>query len=510
MENPSPNYIIIRFSVFSSPFSSPPQTNHLPHREKDEEMEEPLESHVLVLPFPAQGHIKPLLCLAKVLATSGLRVTFLNTHHNHRRILPRDPCFSPSPLLCFESISDGLPDNHPRSLERLEELVLSIKTEMKAHLREFLLRKRVQFPVTCIIADGIMSIGIDVAEELGIPVISFRTYSACCLWTYLCIPTFILEGKLPFPDDDLDKEFHGLPGAEGLLRRRDLPSICRSKIDSKLYRYFIDENIAMTRACALIINTFDALEAPMLSHLAPIFSDVYTIGPLHALATQSNVGQFSGRSESVSSLWIEDRSCMVWLDSQAPRSVVYVSFGSLVKIAIDQLMEFWHGLVNCGRPFLWVLREDVILGEKEENVKSLLSELKVTSQTRCLVDWAPQEEVLAHPAIGGFLTHNGWNSTMESIAAGIPMICWPRIADQQINSRWVSEVWKIGLDMKDTCDRSTIDKMVNILMEDKKEEIMKSMARISALASDSIGPEGSSLRNLERLMENIRKIGRTS
>lgn len=381
---------------------------------------------------------------------------------------------------------------------------------MKAALREFLVSKSAEPPVTCVIADGIMSIGIDVAEELSVPAISFRTFSACCLWTYFCIPTFIHEGKLPFPDDDLDKEFHGLLGAEGLLRRRDLPSICRSAIAINLYRYFMDETIAMTRACALILNTFDALEAPMLSHLATIFTDIYTIGPLHALAVKSHVGHFSGRSESVGSLQMEDRSCMVWLNSQASRSVVYVSFGSLVKITVDQLMEFWHGLVNCGRPFLWVLREDAILGENEEKARSLLSELKVVSERRRVVDWAPQEEVLAHAAVGGFLTHSGWNSTLEGIVAGIPMICWPRIADQQINSRWVSEVWKIGLDMKDTCDRSTVETMVRLLMDDKKEEIMKSMARISALSSDSVGPEGSSSKNLERLVKNIRKICQTS
>ncbi|XP_030450047.1 7-deoxyloganetic acid glucosyltransferase-like [Syzygium oleosum] len=473
-------------------------------------MEEPRESHVLILPFPAHGHIKPMLCLAKLLAAAGLRVTFLNTHHNHRRILPRSPSSSPSSLLRFESISDGLPDDHPRSLELIEELLLSIKTAMKAHLREFLLSKSAEPPVTCIIADGIMSIGIDVAEELSISAISFRTFSACCLWTNFCIPTLMHEGKLPFSDDDLDKEFHGLPGAEGLLRRRDLPSICRSQIESCSFRYFLDETFAMTRACALILNTFDALEAPMVSHLATIFSNVYTIGPLHALAIQSSVGHFSGRSESVGSLRIEDRSCMMWLDSQASRSVVYVSFGSLVKITVDQLMEFWHGLVNCGRPFLWVLREDAIAGEEEESARSLLSELKLTSERRCVVDWAPQEEVLAHPAVGGFLTHSGWNSTLESIAAGIPMICWPQLGDRQINSWCVSEVWKIGLDMKDTCDRSTVETMVRILTEDNKEEIMRSMTRISGLSSDSVGPDGSSSKNLERLIENIRMIDRTS
>ncbi|TKY69965.1 7-deoxyloganetic acid glucosyltransferase [Spatholobus suberectus] len=90
-----------------------------------------------------------------------------------------------------------------------------------------------------------------------------------------------------------------------------------------------------------------------------------------------------------------------------------------------------------------------------------------------MVGWAPQEEVLAHKAIGGFLTHSGWNSTLESVVAGVPMICWPYFADQQINSRFVSEVWKLGLDMKDVCDRHVVEKMVNDLMVHRREEFLR-------------------------------------
>lgn len=118
----------------------------------------------------------------------------------------------------------------------------------------------------------------------------------------------------------------------------------------------------------------------------------------------------------------------------------------------EELMEFWYGLVNSGQRFLWVRRPDSIAGEEEGEVPSDV--VKGTRERGYLVGGAPQEEVLAHPAVGGFLTHNGWNSTLETILEGVPMICWPFFADQQINGRFVGKVWKLGLDTKDKCDKS--------------------------------------------------------
>ncbi|TXG49880.1 hypothetical protein EZV62_025755 [Acer yangbiense] len=96
-----------------------------------------------------------------------------------------------------------------------------------------------------------------------------------------------------------------------------------------------------------------------------------------------------------------------------------------------------------------------------------------------MVGWATQEEVLAHHAVDGFLTDNGWNSTLESEVAGQPMICWPYFADQQVNSRFVGEVWRLRLDMKDVCDRKVVEKMVNDLMVDRREEFVKSTNRMA-------------------------------
>lgn len=341
-----------------------------------------------------------------------------------------------------------------------------------------------------------MSFAIDIANQLGVRVIAFRTFSACCLWTYLCLPRIIEEGQLPVRDDDMDRMVNSVPGMEGLLRGRDLSSICRRPLENPIFQFFLDETKAMTRASALILNTFDDLEAQTLSHIAPFFSKIYTIGPLNALLKSRIEADVSRSLSSSSSLWEEDISCMKWLDSQPLRSVVYVSFGSLVMMTRGQLLEFWHGLVNSGKPFLWVLREHMIPVELQESSK----------EKGFLVDWAPQEEVLAHPAVGGFLTHSGWNSTLEGIVAGVPMICWPQIGDQPVNSRWVSEVWKIGLDMKDTCDRSTIEMMIKTLMEDRREEISKSMDRISKLAQDCVSQGGSSYHNLKKLLDDMIKI----
>jgi hypothetical protein len=304
-------------------------------------------------------------------------------------------------------------------------------------------------------------------------------------------------------DVDMDKTITNIPGLEGTLRCRDLPSICRRKeANDPLLQFFIKETAAMPRASGLILNTFDRLEASMVSKLGSFFSKIYTLGPLQGLF-DTFAESPSARTSSNGLLWKEDRGCMTWLDSHPSRSVIYVSFGSLVGLFRDQLLEFWHGLVNSGKPFLWVIRSDSIM--EEDGVSEVPLQLKAATEERgCIVDWAPQEEVLAHPAIGGFLTHSGWNSTLESIFAGVPMICWPMIADQQVNSRCVSELWKIGFDMKDKCERAVIEKLVRDLME--SDEIVKSTDEFAGMARDSVKEGGSSYSNLQKLIEDIKSM----
>lgn len=307
----------------------------------------------------------------------------------------------------------------------------------------------------------------------------------------------------------MDVRIVKVKGMEEFLRRRDLPSICRGRdLANPVFKLFVSETLQTVGAQGLILNTFDHLEEPILNLIRSKYPNLYTIGPLHThLKTRLQAAKLTSISaESSNSLWEEDRSCINWLDEQPAKSVIYVSFGSITRVTRDQLMEFWHGLADSGIRFLWVLRPDSII-RKEGEIKTP-EEVDLEEATKArgyMVGWAPQEEILAHQAIGGFLTHSGWNSTLESIVAGKPMICWPFFADQQINSRFVGEVWKLGLDMKDTCDRVIVERMVRELMEERRDELLERGAEMAKLAKNAISDGASSFLNLNRLVEDIRR-----
>ncbi|KAF2296183.1 hypothetical protein GH714_036579 [Hevea brasiliensis] len=163
--------------------------------------------------------------------------------------------------------------------------------------------------------------------------------------------------------------------------------------------------------------------------------------------------------------------------------------------------------MDSKKKFLWVIRPESVMKQDGDNLGEIPEELQAGAKERgYIVKWAPQEEVLAHKAIGGFLTHSGWNSTLESIVAGVLVICWPYFGDQQVNSRFVSEVWKLGLDMKDVCNRRVVEKMVNDLMVDRREKFVKSTDRMAELARKSVLEGGSSSCCLDRLIEDIRLV----
>ncbi|XP_058181839.1 7-deoxyloganetic acid glucosyl transferase-like [Rhododendron vialii] len=484
------------------------------HQEKS-----PLPPHVLIFPFPLQGHVNSMLKLAELLSLAAVHVTFLLSDFSHRRLLRHTDThsrFSRYPGFRFETISDGLPDDHPRAGERIRDFMPSLKNVMGPLFEEMMvasdcLRSEDRRPVTCIIADGILSFAGDFALEKGIPLVYFRTISACAFWAYFCFQEVIEAGEVPLKGNGMDLLVKSVPGMEGFLRRRDLPGFCRvDEVSDPLFQVINTETGQTTRAEALILNTFETLEGPFLSHIQTRMPNLFTIGPLHAhlktrLLEEKTTTTTLPLTTASGSFWEEDRSCIEWLDRKTPKSVVYVSFGSITVLSRDQLMEFWYGLVNSGQHFLWVMRPDSIAGKDGES--QIPAEiLEGTKEKGYMVGWAPQEEVLNHGAIGGFLTHNGWNSTLESIVVGVPMICWPYFADQMINSRFVSEVWKIGLDMKDTCDRVVIEKMVRDLMVVRKDEFIQSADRMAKMAKEAVCGGGSSYCNLDRFIEYIKSM----
>ena len=146
-------------------------------------------------------------------------------------------------------------------------------------------------------------------------------------------------------ESDMDKPITSIPGMESLLQRQDLPGNCRLEVENPLMEFIISEASAMKRASTLILSTFEELEALIIACLGSFFDKIYAIGPLHALL-KTHIKDSSQPISSYGILRKEDSSCMAWLNSQPLSSIIYVSFGSVVGLSCDQLIEFWHGLVN--------------------------------------------------------------------------------------------------------------------------------------------------------------------
>jgi hypothetical protein len=166
-----------------------------------------------------------------------------------------------------------------------------------------------------------------------------------------------------------------------------------------------------------------------------------------------------------SSLLLQDRGCLKWLDAQAPASVLYVSFGSIATMSAAELVETAWGLANSGHPFLWVLRPGLVRGTPPSEAPPLPDGFDAATRGRgVVVSWAPQEEVLAHPAVGAFWTHCGWNSTLESVCAGVPIMACPCFGDQMGNARYVEHVWRTGLTLDGELERGKVEAAVAALM----------------------------------------------
>ncbi|XP_039132413.1 myricetin 3-O-rhamnoside 1,2-glucosyltransferase UGT709G2-like [Dioscorea cayenensis subsp. rotundata] len=481
-------------------------------------------AHVLIICFPGQGHVTPMLSLAKLLSFSGVFTTFVNTESIHRR-LSSSSDLTDRRRLRFRTVPDPLTGGVDEELGfsskfiNLQESMRSCSTEP---YKKLLLTEELTGewpPVTCVIADGILFYAIEVAGEVGIPTLVFRTSSLSSSWAYASLRTFMDQGIIPFPEKcDMDEIVKGVEGMEGILRRRDLPGFMKmvKSTEDNYIKIINGINSLLINGKALIFNSFDALDPTLLPIMSSYYPPIFTIGPLHLLTKFFNISNEKeqeqekepGKNSCSSSLRQEDHACMTWLDNQPDKSVVYVTFGTVAVMSLEQFTEFWHGLVNSGHRFLWAMREDMVKGKEEMEVTEELEE--GTKERGCMVEWVPQEEVLAHRAVGCFLTHSGWNSTLEGMVAGVPMICFPYFSDQMVNSRFVSEVWRIGLDMKDTCDRNTVERMVREAMEGESAlELRNSAARMADLARKSVEKNGTSCANFERLVSYIKSTALT-
>ncbi|GAB4831413.1 hypothetical protein Ancab_005424 [Ancistrocladus abbreviatus] len=291
-------------------------------------------------------------------------------------------------------------------------------------------------------------------------------------------------------DNQLEKEIPELPP----LKVKDLPRVGKSNPNA-YYDFGLRLYRGIKASHGLIINSFEELEGSVLIKLHQEFGiPIFPIGPFHKLVPPSSCN-----------LWTLDKSCISWLNTQAPKSVLYVSFGSMAVISETEFLEVAWGLANSEQPFLWVIRPGLVRGM--EGLHPLQGGLlEMITKKGHIVDWAPQQEVLAHPAIGGFWTHSGWNSTLESICEGVPMICLSIFADQAINARFASDVWKVGILLENSngLEREEAKRAVRRLMEEKEgADIRERTAYLKNKAILCLKEGGSSYKFLEDLASLI-------
>ncbi|CAN1351776.1 7-deoxyloganetin glucosyltransferase [Linum perenne] len=431
--------------------------------------------HAVCIPYPAQGHVTPMLNLAKLLHhRAGFHVTFVNTEYNHRRLLNSHPSAAVSdlPSFRFATIPDGLSPPPPSAAgddvtQDIPSLCESTRRTCLPHFRKLLADLNGGGgdtpPVSCIVSDGVMSFTLDAAEELGVPEVLFWTTSACGFLGYMHYRDLIDRGYTPLKDESyltngyLDTVIDWIPG----MKRTTNPN------EFMLEFVLGETDRSRKRPSAVILNTFDALEHDVLAALSTVI-----VPPVYSISITS-------------SLWKPETECLKWLDSKQS----------------DQLVEFAWGLANSGKDFLWVIRPDLVAGETAVLPPEFVLE---TENRGILATWAPQEEVLGHVSVGGFLTHSGWNSTMESLCSGVPMICWPFFAEQQTNCRFSCEEWGVGMEIGGDAKRGDVEKMVRELMDGKKgAEMRRNAAEWKRRAVAATAADGSSVGNLDELIEKV-------
>ncbi|KAG5111135.1 hypothetical protein JHK82_040358 [Glycine max] len=464
--------------------------------------------HAVCIPYPAQGHINPMLKLAKLLHFKGFHITFVNTEYNHKRLLKARGPDSLNGLSSFrfETIPDGLPETDLDATQDIPSLCEATRRTCSPHFKNLLAKINDSDapPVSCIVSDGVMTFTLDAAEELGVPEVLFWTTSACGFMCYVQYQQLIEKDLTPLKDSSyitngyLETTIDWIPGIKE-IRLKDIPSFVRTTNPDEFMLDFIQWECGRARrASAIILNTFDALEHDVLEAFSSILPPVYSIGPLNLHVKHVDDKELNAIG---SNLWKEESKCVEWLDTKQPSSVVYVNFGSIAVMTSEQLIEFAWGLANSNKNFLWVIRADLVAGE---NAVLPPEFVKQTENRGLLSSWCSQEQVLAHPSVGGFLTHSGWNSTLESMCGGVPMICWPFFAEQQTNCRFCCKDWGIGLEIEDV-EREKIETLVRELMDGEKGKEMKKKAlQWKELAeSAAFRSVGSSFANLDNMVRDV-------
>ncbi|XP_065878472.1 UDP-glycosyltransferase 83A1-like [Euphorbia lathyris] len=451
-------------------------------------------SHVVVVPYPAQGHVSPLMKFAYKLAENGIKVTFVNADFIHDKIMSALPQnFKHNIPITLVSISTGPAPNHDDTIESIKSIASNMPCNLQK-LIENINRDNNDEHVSCVVADITAWWAIEVAERLGIKRAAVVPFGVGNLALSLHASKLIESGII---------DVHGTPFKDELIylsketppwnSKELLWSMPNETLAGKfVFRHFTLKTIETVKSSDwILVNSFYELEQSDYD----LIPDALPIGPL---IMRDDYGPFPGN------FWQEDSSCLNWLDQQPQGSVIYAAFGSTAVCNQQQIDELAYGFELIGQPFLWVVRSNFTQDEKgvafPQGFKERVGKYGKT------VEWAPQEKVLAHPSIACFFSHCGWNSTIEGVSRGVPYLCWPYFVDQMRNSYYICETWKVGLrvfpDEDGIVTRYQIKSKMDKLLSD--QHIKANSLKLKDLASKSVSEGGVSFKNFMNFIEEIK------
>ncbi|KAM5570876.1 UDP-glycosyltransferase 83A1-like [Rosa sericea] len=445
--------------------------------------------HMLLVPYPLQGHITPFIKLAYLISGRGIMVTLVITEFAHARMMAAEPELDNERYkVRYITVPDGLSEDDARNDEG--KLAQSISKVMPGHLREVLEKVNMEGnQVTCVIADPMFGWALEIAETMKLKLAMFWPSAPGVLALILNIPKLIEDGIINTKGSSkIDGKVQLSPDLPPLTSADFLWNFSGNQSAEAMFQYFLGIQQNMKRSGWLLCNWFHELN-PLVGNLVP---HMFPVGPLLA------------NGKPAANLWPEDSTCLSWLNKQPARSVIYVAFGSISVFSQHQMDELALGLELVGRPFLWVKRSDLIKGGSSKYPNGY--EERVANQGK-IVQWAPQEKVLAHPSIACFLTHCGWNSTMDGLSMGVPFLCWPYFADQFYNRSCICNGYKVGLSLSPDeygiVTRHEIRRKLDSLVAD--DGIRANAFKLKEMAEQSINGGGSSVRNLDNFILQMKQ-----
>ncbi|XP_065869907.1 anthocyanidin 3-O-glucosyltransferase 7-like [Euphorbia lathyris] len=439
--------------------------------------------HVVVFAFPFGTHVTPLFSIINRIASLSpdTHFSFFCTLKANNSVVAK---YSSQPNVKICDLSDGIPDgfvfssgNNLQEIELfMEAAPLSFRDGIKAAVAE------TGKEITCLVTDAFFGFMAEMAEEMTVPWFACWTAAAisvsCHFYTDFIRDTFGAAGK--------EESLNLIPGMSK-VQISDLPEgILFGNLDSIISQMLHKMGKSLPKADAVFINSFEELDPIITNDLKSKFKQLLNTGPFNLI------------SPPILSTPPDPYGCIPWLNNQKPQSVVYVSFGTVATPPPHELLALSQAFEAIKIPFLWSLKDDARTNLPDGFIDR-------TESQGIVVPWTPQIEVLSHGAVGVFLTHCGWNSVVESIQGGVPMICRPFFGDQRLNGRLVQDVLEIGVQVEagGLTQNGVLDCLDIVFGQDKGKKLTENVTLLKQVVHRAIQPQGSSYSNLIELTKLV-------